>query len=103
MGCMQHSEAASLLESAKNCRLCKFLISCVDVYSSIENYDIPTVEEALTLNFERWGPLIYSVGGGLSPYHCRFGISPEIDAYEDKNICFDVIFWAEDGTSYLQI
>jgi hypothetical protein len=99
---IQHSEAANLLESAKNCRLCKFLISCVGetIYTSAEPSGISTVKEGLTLNSECRGRLTYTVGFATS--QCDFQIHYETD--EGNNaIRFRVIFWAEDGTSYLII
>lgn len=96
---IQHSEAANLLESGKNCRLCKFLISCVGetIYTSIQPSDISTVKEGLTLNSKCRGRLTYTVG--FAPSQCDFKISYETG---ERN-GFKVVFWAEDGTSYLLV
>jgi hypothetical protein len=64
----QHSDAANLLKSAENCRLCKFLISCIgtQVYTSTEPGAVLTVMERLTLKSNCRGRLTYAVG--CAPY-----------------------------------
>jgi hypothetical protein len=94
---IQHSKEANLLESAKNCRLCKFLISCVGevIYNSLE---CPSnVKEKLTVNPECRRRLTYSVG--LAPSQCNFIISSRETDEGNDEISFRVIFWAVKGTS----
>ncbi|KAF1981013.1 hypothetical protein K402DRAFT_253238 [Aulographum hederae CBS 113979] len=93
-----HSEAADLLESARTCRLCKYLVSCVGniVWTTFER-DIPlSVGEILTSSPESLGRIEY--WGGQSG--CRFYMPPpdwDSNGYaKGCSFAFDVILWANE-------
>ncbi len=96
----QHSKAASLLTSAKHCRLCKYLISCVgsEIYPSATRHGHLTVQEHLILNYASKCRLTYCTG--LAPSYCHFRVYHKTDEGGNQYLTgFDLIFWAHDGTS----
>lgn len=96
-----HSETAGLLESAKTCRFCKFLTSCIGtiVYISTgrynERFTRSTVEETLSLLPEHSGHITYSVSYRASG--CCFEIQC-LTAEDNDSLRIDLVLWAEHGT-----
>jgi len=94
---VHHSNAADLLESATNCRLCEYLISCIGSpileNDARRNYEL-TIKELLTQSSGCRGRLTYSFFG--VPSQCHFDLSLQTDT-GIENCHFIVIRWAEDG------